>query len=185
MSKDKNKIKSSSKHFWASFKEFISRGNVVDLAVAVIIGAAFGAIITSLVNDLIMPLITSLLGGATVDQLFFVVPAVPWAVKNMVAPDGSAFAGTILSDGTVVHGTPVFYGRLLQAIINFLIISFVIFVAVKVVIQHKQYKQKMLDELAAKETAAKQPEIPDDIKLLMEIRDSIRALKQPDEEKKE
>ncbi|MDR2867155.1 MAG: large conductance mechanosensitive channel protein MscL [Acholeplasmatales bacterium] len=162
---EKNKIKKVSKNFFKSFKDFISKGNVMDLAVAVIIGAAFGAIITSLVNDLLMPLITTLLGGNSVDYLYFVIPPVPWA-RPVVDP--------IMIDGQIINGTPIYYGRFLQAIINFLIISFVLFLIVKVLIQHKQYKQKLADEEKAKTAPL---EIPDDIKLLMEIRDALRELK--------
>lgn len=87
---------------WKEFKEFIMRGNVIDLAVAVILGAAFGAIITSLTNDIIMPLVGILLGGIDFASMSFTV-------------------------GTAV----VAYGKFIQAIINFLIIALALFFIIK------------------------------------------------------
>jgi large conductance mechanosensitive channel len=84
------------------FREFISRGNVLDLAVAVIIGGAFGAIITSLVNDMIMPIIGVLMGGVD-------------------------FTGL----GITVGSAKILYGNFIQAIINFLIIAIALFLVVK------------------------------------------------------
>lgn len=87
---------------WKDFKEFLQRGNVVDLAVAVVIGAAFGAIVTSLVNDLVMPLIGIIIGKIS-------------------------FTGLILQVGDA----QVKYGNFIQVLVNFLIIAFVIFIIVR------------------------------------------------------
>lgn len=87
---------------WNDFRKFISRGNVIDLAVAVIIGAAFGAIVTSLVNDLVMPLIGILIGGID-------------------------FTGLSL----VVGNATLTYGNFIQAVINFLVIAFAVFMMVR------------------------------------------------------
>lgn len=87
---------------WKEFREFISRGNVIDLAVAVIIGAAFGAIVTSLVQDIIMPLIGIIIGGISFSSLIFKV-------------------------GTA----EVKYGNFIQAVVYFIIIAFVIFLLVR------------------------------------------------------
>ncbi|MDR2828229.1 MAG: MscL family protein [Acholeplasmatales bacterium] len=169
-------------HFWKGFKDFIGKGNIIDLAVAVVIGAAFGAIVTAVVNELIMPLIAALFGGATVENLYFTIPAVPWAKFNLdLLPVGNPdnipdTVGTILSDGTIIKGTPIFYGKILQALINFIIIAFILYVVVKVVIQNKQYKKKIEDEEKAKNAVPAEPVIPEDIKLLTEIRDSLKQI---------
>ena len=98
------------------FKEFIMKGNVLDLAVAVIIGGAFGAIVTSLVNDIIMPPIGLLLSGVNFNDLF-------------AALDGKTYPS--LAEATKAGAPIVAWGRFLNTIINFLIIAFVIFIIVK------------------------------------------------------
>ncbi len=98
------------------FKAFIMKGNVVDLAVAVIIGAAFGAIITSLVNDIIMPLIGQLLGKVNFTDLFISLSGTPY--KS-------------LADAKAAGAATVNYGVFINTIISFLIIAFVIFLVVK------------------------------------------------------
>ena len=98
------------------FKEFIMRGNVMDLAVGVIIGAAFGAIVTSLVNDVLMPPIGYLLKGVNFSDLFVVL-------------NGASYKSL---DAAIKEGAPVVaYGKFLNALLNFLIISAVIFLIVK------------------------------------------------------
>ena len=98
------------------FRDFIAKGNVMDLAVAVIIGGAFGAIVTSLVNDIIMPLVGLVLGGRSFDNMF-------------VSLDGSAYA--TLAAAQEAGAATLNYGLFINAIINFLIIGFVIFLMVK------------------------------------------------------
>src|SRR5215210_931854 len=103
---------------WKEFKEFIARGNVIDLAVAVIIGAAFGKIVTSLVEGVIMPPIGLLLGKADFSNLFI---------------DLSGQSPASLADAQL-RGLPVIaYGRFFNDIINFLIIGFVVFLIIKAV----------------------------------------------------
>jgi large conductance mechanosensitive channel len=117
------------------FKEFLMRGNVMDLAVAVVIGAAFGAIITSLVNDILMPIIGAILGGTDLTTLSITV-----------------------GDAVIT------YGNFLQAIINFVLIAFAIFLIVKA--YNKSQK--------AKEEAPAPPPGPSaEEKLLTEIRDLL------------
>ena len=116
------------------FKEFIAKGNVLDLAVAVIIGGAFGAIVTSLVNDIIMPLIGAILGGVDFTTL---------AIE--------------------VGDAAITYGNFIQAIINFLIIAFVIFMIVRTANNMKE------EELPAP------PAGPSAEDLLAEIRDLLKA----------
>ena len=101
---------------WKDFKEFIMRGNVIDLAVAVIIGAAFGAIVTSLVNDIIMPLIGQALGEVNFTNFFISLNGVKYAT---------------LADAKTAGAATVNYGVFINTIINFLIIAFVIFIVIR------------------------------------------------------
>lgn len=128
-----------SKGLIGEFKEFISRGSVMDLAVGIIIGGAFTAIVTSLVKDILMPIVGLILGGLD-------------------------FAG--LSFG--IGSAQIMYGAFIQAIINFLIIAFVIFMIVKAM--NKMKNRKKIDE-TVEETPAPPAE---DIKLLTEIRDLLK-----------
>ncbi len=98
------------------FKEFIMRGNVLDLAVAVIIGGAFGKIVTSLVNDILMPPIGVLLGGVDFSNLFI----------NL---SGQAFAS--LADAKAAGAATINYGVFLNTVIDFVIVAFVIFLVVR------------------------------------------------------
>jgi large conductance mechanosensitive channel len=120
------------------FREFIQRGSVIDLAVGVIIGGAFGAIVTSLVNDVLMPLVGIVLGGVDFTQLSIQV--------------GEA---TIL------------YGNFIQAIVNFIIIAFVIFLIVR------SYN-KLQEQEEQEETPPTPPEPSPEEKLLAEIRDLLK-----------
>ncbi|MBP6596602.1 MAG: large-conductance mechanosensitive channel protein MscL [Arenimonas sp.] len=132
----------------SEFKEFAIRGNVVDLAVGVVIGAAFGKIVGSLVNDLLMPSIGYMVGGVNFNQL-------AWVLKP----------ASVDAAGVEVAAVMVKYGAFIQTIIDFTIIAFAVFVAVKVI-----------NTLKRKEAAA--PEAPaepsDEVKLLTEIRDSLK-----------
>jgi large conductance mechanosensitive channel len=134
------------------FKEFVSRGNVVDLAVGVIIGGAFGAIVSSLVKDVIMPPIGYLMSGIDFSSLKFVIA------------QGIAENGKVLKPEVAIN-----YGLFINTLINFLIVAAVIFMVVK-----------GINSLKRKEAAAPaEPAAPTtDQKLLMEIRDLL-ANKQP------
>ena len=100
------------------FKEFIARGNVIDLAVGIIIGAAFGKIVTSLVNDIIMPPIGLLLGGVDFSDLFINLSDKPFAK---------------LADAKAAGAATINYGAFINTLIEFLIVSFVIFLLVKAI----------------------------------------------------
>ncbi len=104
------------------FKSFIARGNVLDLAVGVIIGAAFGSIVTSFTEDLVMPIIGLVSGGTDFTSLFLVLGEVPADYKG--SPTDYA---ALKAAGVALFG----YGKFLTALINFLIIAFVIFLMVK------------------------------------------------------
>jgi len=135
------------------FKEFISRGNVVDLAVGVIIGGAFGAIVNSLVRDVVMPPIGYLTSGINFSSLKYTIPGTEITHLN--------------ADGTVnilKPGVYIAYGSFLNTVITFLIISAVIFLVVKGVNALKRKEA---------EKPAEPPAPTTDQKLLMEIRDLL------------
>ncbi len=133
------------------FRAFAVRGNVVDLAVGVIIGGAFGKIVDSLVNDIVMPLISSLLGGRIdFTNLFVVLGTIPDNVPRTF-------------DALKRAGIPIFaYGNFITISINFILLAFVIFQMVKII-------NKIRDD-EIKPT----PPTPEDIVLLREIRDSLK-----------
>jgi large conductance mechanosensitive channel len=133
------------------FKEFAVKGNVVDLAVGIIIGGAFGKIVDSLVNDIVMPVISSLLGGKIdFTNLFIVLGNLPDGVPRTF-------------DALKKAGTPIFaYGNFITISINFILLAFVIFQMVK-----------MVNRIRSAE--APPPAVtPEDIILLREIRDSLQ-----------
>ena len=136
------------------FRDFIARGNVLDLAVAVIIGAAFATITTSLTEDIIMPLVSAVTGGTDFTNKFILLGPVP---------DGYAGALTdyeaLKKAGVVVLG----WGRFVTVIINFLILAFVIYQLVK----FASRAQRRKDEEAAA--------TPEEVALLREIRDTLKA----------
>lgn len=131
------------------FKAFIQRGNVLDLAVAVIMGAAFGAIVNSLVNDIIMPPIGLLLGGVDFSNLFF----------NLSGGDYASLAAAQQAGAATVN-----YGVFINNLLNFLIISVVVFLLVKAVNNMVQQKKE----------AEAPPELSVQEKLLTEIRDLLK-----------
>ncbi len=136
------------------FKEFISRGNVMDLAVGVIIGGAFQSIINSLVNDIIMPVITLVPGGIDFSNWF-------------IALDGGKYEN--LAAAQEAGASTLNYGVFITAIINFLLMALVIFFIVKAM--------NKLAEKAKKKEEAKKEEIPaksDEVKLLEEIRNLLK-----------
>ena len=136
------------------FRDFAVKGNVVDLAVGVIIGGAFGTIVDSLVNDRVRPVITTLLGGhIDFTNLFIVLGNVPEGVPRTF-------------DVLKKAGVPIFaYGNFITISINFILLAFVIFQMVKVV-----NKIRITDAPSATPT----PPTPEDIVLLREIRDSLK-----------
>ena len=132
------------------FKNFAIKGNVMDLAVGVIIGAAFGKIVDSVVNDLIMPIIGRATGGLDFSNYYVALKDIP--------------AGTPLTlDAVKKAGVPVFaYGNFLTILLNFIILAFIVFILVK-----------QLNRLK-KEAPAAPPPTPEDVVLLREIRDSLK-----------
>jgi large conductance mechanosensitive channel len=137
------------------FKEFAMRGNVLDMAVGIIIGAAFGAIVTSLVNDVVMPPIGLLLGGADFSNLFVVLKE-----GTTAGPYGSVAAAK--AAGAVTLNIGVFA----NAVINFLLVAFAVFMVVKAVNRVRRQ--------GPPPPAAPAPPTPAE-KLLTEIRDVLRG----------
>ncbi|MBK6356636.1 MAG: large conductance mechanosensitive channel protein MscL [Betaproteobacteria bacterium] len=134
------------------FKEFAVKGNAMDLAVGVIIGGAFGKIVDSIVGDLIMPLVSRIVGKIDFSNLFVILGDNP---SNLVA----------LAD-IKKAGIPVFaYGSFLTILVNFIILAFIIFMMVK-------QMNRMRNEAPAPEPEA--PATPEDVVLLREIRDSLK-----------
>ena len=138
------------------FKEFIARGNVIDLAVGIIIGAAFTAIVNSLVADLINPIIGLLTGGTDFSGLYLVL-------KGTV-PDGASLKAA-RDTGAAVFA----YGSFLSAVINFLIIAWAVFLLVKGV------NKLQSAAIRKKEAEAAAPAGPTQEELLAQIRDELRA----------
>ncbi|MFZ2649870.1 MAG: large conductance mechanosensitive channel protein MscL [Burkholderiaceae bacterium] len=135
------------------FRDFVSRGNVIDLAVGVIIGAAFGKIVDSLVKDVIMPVAGKLLGGFDFSNLFLML--------SSPAPD---FKGPLTYEALTKAGVPLFaYGNFITVALNFLILAFIVFMMVKQINRMKS---------AAPPPAP--PSVPEDVVLLREIRDALK-----------
>ena len=136
------------------FKAFAMKGNVIDLAVGVIIGAAFNKIVESVVGDLIMPILAFILGGKLdFSNMFFVLGTVPPGTAQTL-------------DALKKAGVPVFaYGSFITITVNFIILAFIIFMMIK-----------QVNRLRASEPVAPEPEpvTPEDIVLLREIRDSLK-----------
>ena len=135
------------------FRAFAVRGNVIDLAVGVIIGGAFGKIVDSVVGDVIMPVIAWLIGGKLdFSNLFIVLGKVPENVPMTL-------------DALKKAGVPLFaYGNFLTITLNFVLLAFIIFQMVKII-----NRIKLQDE-----TDTPPPPVPEDIQLLREIRDSLK-----------
>ena len=135
------------------FKKFALRGNVVDLAVGVIIGAAFGRIVESLVGDIFMPIIGAITGGLDFSNYFFALSSNVTAMSLEEAKK---------------QGAVVAYGNFLTIMINFLIIAWVLFLVIRAI---NNLKDRMEKKVEAAPAAA--PEVPADVKLLAEIRDLL------------
>lgn len=127
---------------WKEFKEFINQGNVMDMAIGIIIGGAFGKIVSSLVEDILMPVIGLLTGGKGMENLFY-------------ALDGNAYPSIEAAQAAGV-GT-INYGMFITAIIDFLIISFVIFLMIK---QINKFKKPVAEEVTTKDCPYCLTEIP-------------------------
>lgn len=134
------------------FREFAVKGNVIDLAVGVIIGAAFGKIVDSIVRDLIMPIVGKLIGGLNFADYFIAL-----------SPPPAGYSGPMTYDALSKAGVPLFaYGNFITILINFIILAFIIFWMIKAV-------NRVKGKLDAAPAAT-----PEDVVLLREIRDSLK-----------
>lgn len=139
--------------FLKDFKEFAVKGNAIDLAVGVIIGGAFGKIVTSVIDDLVMPIVSRIIGQPDFSNL--------WIDLNGKAADGLA-----LADAKKVDGAAIFaYGNFITVAINFILLALVIFIMVKSIMKLKRKQE----EVPAVEAPSKE-EV-----LLTEIRDALRS----------
>ena len=138
--------------FASEFREFAVKGSVVDLAVGVIIGAAFGKIVDSLVKDIIMPVVGAIFGGLDFSNYFITLKSPP-----------AGYSGPMTYEALTKAGVPLFaYGNFITAVIYFFILALVIFVMVKQINRLKREKP------------AAPPAPPEEVTLLREIRDSLK-----------
>ncbi len=183
MKKQMQKIKKKNDGFWADFKKFIMKGNVLDLAVAVVIANAFNAIVNGLVKYIITPLITFATSGVSIDEW-------EWVIREAVVDENNV---------ETVSKISVQYGLWLQAIVNFLIIAFCIFVTVRILkkaeraLKTKEIEKQEAEAAKKKEEEAKAAEaakalaekkkateeefytnVKEQSELLRQIRDSLK-----------
>jgi large conductance mechanosensitive channel len=138
--------------FTSEFREFAVKGSVIDLAVGIIIGAAFGKIVDSLVKDIIMPIVGAIFGGLDFSNWFIMLKGPP-----------AGYSGPMTYDALTKAGVPLFaYGSFITAVINFLILALIIFIMVK---QINRLKRQTPPAPAAP---------PEEVVLLREIRDAVR-----------
>ena len=138
--------------FASEFREFAVKGSVIDLAVGIIIGAAFGKIVDSLVKDIIMPIVGAIFGGLDFSNWFIMLKAPP-----------PGYNGPMTYDALTKAGVPLFaYGSFITAVINFLILALIIFIMVKQINRLKR------------ETPPAPPAPPEEVTLLREIRDALK-----------
>lgn len=150
--------------FLTEFKEFAMKGNVVDMAVGVIIGGAFGKIVSSMVDDIIMPLVTLCTGGVNFTDKKIILRHLTDADGNVLtqsAADQLAASGALVNPEVALT-----WGVFVQSVVDFLIIALCIFLAIKFMM--KLRKQKLAEEPAPAEPSAEE-------KLLTEIRDLLKA----------
>lgn len=173
---DKEQRRGKMKKFFKDFGAFISKGNVLDLAVGIIIGGAFNAIIKSAVNDLLMPVISLMFKG-DISQQFLVLRGSAEYVANA---DTGALELVKSADAVLLY-----WGNFLQAIIDFLIIGLTLFIIVKIVMTLKALREARVAAIKAKRESGEpltqaeeeihpEPVVPEDIQLLREIRDSLK-----------
>jgi large conductance mechanosensitive channel len=136
------------------FREFISRGNVVDLAVGIVIGGAFGNIVSSLVADILMPPLGLVIGGMDLKDM-----------RVVIKPAATDVSGKVIHEAVAIN-----YGNFIQTLFDFLIIAFAIFLVVKAANRLRAYAVKKKEESSV-------PTVPKEVILLTEIRDLLKDRK--------
>ncbi len=159
--------KKNKKGFFTEFKEFITKGNVLDMAVGVIIGNSFKAIVTALTDKILMPCITELMGNKSLDDL-----------KHVFRPEELNDAGEV-----IVTENAIYYGAFLQSIIDFLLVALVIFVIVKSAMAFQKKRLALIEKYKKQEEEAEEPAAPAEptieeknAEVLGEIRDLLVKL---------
>ena len=146
------------KKFFEDFKAFALKGNIMDMAIGVIIGGAFGKIVTSLVNDIIMPLISLITGNVNFTELKYVF-------KEAILDE----AGAVITPEAALT-----YGNFIQTVVDFLIIALSIFLVLKVLLKAKEAAESLKKKEEAEEEAAEEAKVDQNIELLTEIRDLLK-----------
>ena len=149
------------KKFFEDFKAFALKGNIMDMAIGVIIGGAFGKIVTSLVNDIIMPLISLITGNVNFTEL-------KWIFKEAVLDAAGA---------VVTPEAALYYGNFIQCVVDFLIIALSIFLVLKLIMKAKEAAESLKKKEEAAEEAEEEAKIDQNIELLTEIRDLLKEQK--------
>ena len=166
------------KGFFKEFAEFINKGNALALAVGVILGSAFTAIVTAINKNIISPLIAALLGDTNLTE------SVVTVLKEVPATEADVEAGLATAVGDMIPSIVISWGALIQAVIDFILIALILFLIVKIVtgiINKVKQARELLnrkDEEVVEEAPAPAPvvvEDPADIKLLTEIRDLLKG----------
>lgn len=147
------------KKMLSEFKTFIERGNVIDLAVGVVIGGAFTSIVNSLVNDIIMPFVSLITGGIDFSNWF-------------VALNGESY--TTIEAAKEAGAATINYGNLISVIINFIIVAFVIFLVIKAINKASEKAKKLAKKEEEKKAAAEAPVKSPELQALEEIRDLLK-----------
>lgn len=174
---NKDRLEESMKKFFKEFKDFITRGNILDMAVGVIIGGAFGKIVSSLTNDIIMPLIGAVVGNDVTDW--------KWVFKQATYDEVTGVIET--AEGALR------YGNFIQAIIDYLIIALVLFIIIKLAMASAKKREELKAKAAARRASGKPlteeeqqevEELPapsEEVLLLTEIRDLLNKENKPDD----
>lgn len=142
---------------WKEFKEFAFKGNVLDMAVGVIMGGAFGKIVSSIVDDLIMPILGYFMAGVNFKSLKFVMSEAIMEGSQVVKPEAA-----------------IMYGNFIQNVVDFLIVALSIFVFIKLI---NKSKEKLLKQKDEEEASPAEPAKPTQEELLAEIRDLLKENK--------
>ncbi len=157
------------KNFWQEFKKFITRGNVIDMAVGVVVATAFTAIVNAIVNNILMPIVTMAV-PAGLDGLVTVLnpkkAAVTEATVNTISYWGTTY------DADVVN--VINWGILINAVINFFLIALILFIILKVFTTLNKKRKALLRKEEEQKAPAPEPKPSEEVLLLREIRDSLK-----------